>query len=123
MKKHWTHYLPKSLTLHPVVCIVYVWRNEGWTLRETVDMWRESGRTFKPGGIDFLGQPRDRVGEFFVLNARRALEASENYACIYGCCTVIWRNGKNQGGMGPAGCPCDDMDDPRDLARGPLVAK
>lgn len=36
------------------------------------------------------------------------------YRCVNGCCVVLWHpHFGNTGGMGPAGCSCDDMEDPR----------
>ena len=78
-------------------------------------MWKQAERDYVPGATGFLGFPKDVTHIFFSLSAHRQYEEAEKYICIYGCCSVLWLNGKNLGGLGPAGCPCDDMADPRDL--------
>lgn len=103
--------------------IVYVWRKKGWPLREVVAMWIRAGRSPDLGKIDWLhNEGRTQADEFWATSARREYDEATNWYCVYGCCVVIWGSGKrgNMGGHGPAGCPCDDLDEPRNLARGPI---
>lgn len=95
--------------------ILYVRRHYGWPLRECIEMWKQAERDYLPGATGFLGYPQDVTDIFFSMNANRQYEEAEKYTCVYGCCSVLWLNGQNLGGFGPAGCPCDDMADPRDL--------
>jgi len=77
--------------------------------------------TAKPGKDRLFGGVQDKTGNFFEKLAHRSHEEATLYACVYGTCTVIWHPTRgNMGGGGRPGCPCDDMEDPRDLNRGPL---
>lgn len=77
--------------------------------------------TSKGGEDSILGGEKTRGVDFYSKCAHRSHEEAVHYACVYGTCTVIWHPKRgNMGGMGRPGCPCDDMDDPRDLERGPL---
>lgn len=119
--KHISQYLPRWLTLSGPACIHYIWRNDRWPVREIVQMWRDAGESARLGEIGpLLGEPRDQVSEFFALTAHRRYEEAVDWYCVNGCCVVTWGRRGNMGGYGPAGCSCDDQDEPRDLARGPI---
>lgn len=66
-------------------------------------------------GTNFLGRPYPAtVGEaFFRELAGRDMDESVLYRCIEGRCTIWWneRTDRYVGGMGPAGCPCNDVRD------------
>lgn len=88
----------------------FEWR---WILRA----WRES----KAGGESILGGTLDKVDDFMDKVIQRDHESNVNYRCIFGTCTVIWHPKRGYiGGFGAAGCQCDDMEDPRDLQKGPI---
>lgn len=119
MAKHWAQYLPDKLVLAAPFSIYHVWRRQGWPLREVIDMWREAGeKDFE--GPGFLGFKRTHASEFFLLAADREYAEATNWYCVNGCCTVTWGKRGNMGGFGPAGCSCGNLDDPRDIERGPI---
>lgn len=90
-----------------------------WLIRE----WIKS----KPGKQSVIrGNNLSKVDDFFDRLIERDIEENRvQYACVNGCCVVIWHTKKNYstGGFGPTGCSCEDLDDPRDLERGPLNAE
>lgn len=102
--------------------IAYLHRNYRFPVRDLLVMYRQSVAEWVPGSENFLGFAENDVSGLYERCAHRRYEEAERYVCIEGCCTVLWHNGRNIGGAGPAGCPCDLLDDPRDLTRGPLVA-
>lgn len=52
--------------------------------------------------------------DFVMKAAHRKYEECTTYLCVNGCCSVDWHPALgNIGGAGPAGCSCDDLDDPR----------
>lgn len=68
-----------------------------------------------------LGSPVTRAVDFFSKCARRADDESVLYRCVFNACTVQFHPKRGvTGGWGRAGCPCDDLDEPRDLERGPI---
>lgn len=103
--------------------ILYIRRKHGWPLREIVAMWVKAGLDRRIGLIDWLHpEGRTQGDNFFSAAARRMYDEATNWYCVEGCCVVIWSQGKNVGGYGTPGCPCDEMDEPRDLSRGPIPA-
>lgn len=83
----------------------------GFPLRDLKVMWDSSESSDKPG---FLGMETTKAVDFYGKCAERCYDECENYICVYECCTVWWHPKRgNQGGFGPAGCPCDNLKDPR----------
>lgn len=77
-------------------------------------LWRGSReRWSKESRRTFLGTEETRVEAFFYDLAGFNYDRAEKYRCVEGCCLVEWLDGRNQGGFGPAGCPCDALEDPR----------
>lgn len=102
----------------PWTVIFYAKREYGYSLRSLWAVWRVSKAEDRPLFSDSRF-PHTRTVDFFSRVAGRAHDDSEIYQCVNGCCTVIWHPKRgNTGGMGPAGCSCDDLQDPRDLVRG-----
>jgi hypothetical protein len=108
----------KSRTFRKWVSIVYLHRHYGYTYPELREMYRESVAAYKPGRKNFFGFEDKDVTGMYEACADRQYDEADKYVCVEGCCTVLWHNGRNIGGGGPAGCPCDNLRDPRDLARG-----
>ena len=102
----------------PWTVIFYAKREYGYSLRSLAKIWKVS----RAEDSSIFGKfPRTRTLDFFSRVADRAHKDSDIYQCIYGTCTIIWHPKRgNTGGMGPAGCPCDDMSEPRDLITGVL---
>lgn len=93
-------------------CILHGKRHYGFPVRDLISMWAEAKDAVKrPDPI--FGDTMTDAAEFFSRCAHRRDEEADNYRCVYGTCVVIWHQGKNIGGYGRAGCPCDNMDDPR----------
>lgn len=119
----WKHYFTRKWC-----SIYYAHKADGFPYRELVSMWNSSVLEAQVNGYKstggFLGKLLERdypeTSTFFRKVAHLMHERADTYRCVYGCCSVIWFNGHNKGGGGPAGCPCDDMKDPRDLEYGPL---
>lgn len=96
--------------------VVYAKSAYGYSWRDLIRTWRESSDQSRES---FLGMPIDRGVDFFSRLADRQGEECTTYTCVYGCCWIEWHPKKgNLGGGGPAGCPCDGMDDPRDMSTG-----
>lgn len=103
----------------PWTAIFHARKQYGFEWSWLIDAWRSS----EAGGKMFLGFERNRAMDFYSKCAERMYDECTNYACVYGQCTVIWHDKRgNIGGMGVPMCPCEDLDDPRDLERGPLNA-
>lgn len=98
--------------------ILYLVRSRDISLREAVELWHEA-ENHPEKNSSFLGKTPTTTETFFYLNAKREDELSEFYLCVYGTCTVIWFRGRNRGGWGRTGCPCDSLADPR----GELIKK
>lgn len=118
------YYVPINNVIYkafPWSVVIYAHRRYPFGWLWLINAYRKAEDT----GVDtILGFPKDKAVEFFSACAGRAHDESEQYRCVYGTCTVIWHPKMgNRGGMGRPGCPCDDMDDPRDLKRGPIRAK
>ncbi|QWY84031.1 hypothetical protein SEA_A3WALLY_224 [Microbacterium phage A3Wally] len=103
-------YMPWTCIIRERIRTGYEW---SWLIKTYVKA--------KGGWDEEWGYEETKIGSFYYQLAVRADEESTYYACVYGCCTVIWhpKHG-NKGGAGRPGCPCQNMDDPRDLERGPL---
>lgn len=102
----------------PWTCIFYGRRHYGFEWSWLVKTWINA-----EGGKERLAFPgiQTKAENFFQQLAHRASEEEVPYACVYGTCTVLWHPTRgNTGGWGRVNCPCDNMDDPRDLERGPL---
>lgn len=106
----------------PWTMIFYMRKQYGFGLPWLTGQWIKS----KPGEYRVFGGQKTKVNDFVdrVID-RDVRENRVQYACVNGCCTIIWHIKKNidVGGAGPAGCSCENLDDPRDLVRGPLSAK
>lgn len=103
-------YLPWTAIFHGRKHYGYEW---SWLIKNYIEA--------KGGWDEEWGYEETKTGNFYYRLAHRSSEESVQYDCVYGTCTVIWHPKQgNKGGMGRPGCPCDDMDDPRDLERGPL---
>lgn len=74
-------------------------------------MWKRAAA--EPEYDSMLGGTVNVVERFFTHIATWRHEASDEYRCVEGCCVVVWFNGRNTGGWGRPGCPCDEMEDPR----------
>jgi hypothetical protein len=93
--------------------ILYARRTYGYSFADLIGYWNAAK----------VLCPSDPGTEFFAPLAHRSYEESTNWYCVNGCCVVIWDAKRgNQGGYGPAGCSCDNLNDPRDIARGPIEA-
>lgn len=104
----------------PWLSIFYARKHYAYPWHELTSMWLVA-KTMEGSRDTILGDKLTQVGAFFMLLAERQYEESQNYACVYGRCIVIWHPRKgNLGGVGRPGCPCDDMKEPRDLVRGPI---
>lgn len=107
----------------PWTVIFYARKQFGFEWSWLIKQWIES----KPGGDEWLwGKTKKKTDDYFArLIDRDSEENRVRYVCVNGCCVIIWHTKKNynMGGGGPAGCSCEDMDDPRDLERGPLNAE
>lgn len=102
----------------PWTSIIYVRRRYGFEWRWLIKTWRES-----TGGQErhFVGGYTNKTEDFFSRCIDRDSEECVTYSCIYGTCAVIWHPKRgNTGGWGRPGCLCDNMEDPRDLERGPI---
>ena len=114
--------------LSAIGCIWYIWRGDRWPLHEVIGMWRAAKRSPNRDttlATDIFGGEDTTTARFFFAAAARRYDEATEWYCVNGCCVVIWGHGKrgNMGGYGPAGCSCDDLDDPRDIARGQIGAK
>jgi hypothetical protein len=112
----WTYYVPgfrkfgtwRYLTRRDEDRLDRATFNRLWAEAKTLD------RTYSGFFAELHGSTKaTHLDNFFYLLARWETDAADKYRCIYGCCVVEWLNGKNRGGWGPVGCPCDDMADPR----------
>ena len=74
--------------------------------------WKKSNPTAAGKAFPFLAKtPWDG---WYMHLADRAYKQATYYKCVNGTCVVIWHKTRgNMGGSGPAGCSCDEMDDPR----------
>lgn len=113
--RYWNELTWKIPFLQKWGSIRYVSKHYGFPRRQTVEMWARAEREFVPGRDSLLGEEKSVADDFFSAAAHRQHEEAEVYTCVFGCCSVLWYRGKNIGGFGPVGCPCDDMKDPRDL--------
>lgn len=86
---------------------------KGFGFHETVRRWSESEREWQGDRGGPFGKSGSQTEYFYTLAAQLGLERAEYYACVEGCCTVIWSNGHIDGGNGPAGCLCQLLKDPR----------
>ena len=95
----------------PSSAVLDMWFEERHPLKDLIQLWRDSEASEEK---DFLGYPISKATDFYTKCAERQYDECVSYVCAYGCCTVWWhpRQG-NIGGMGPAGCPCDNLKDPR----------
>lgn len=101
----------------PWTSIFYARRHYGFEWSWLIKTWFAA----KGGKDRVFGGVQSKTENFFQQLAHRSSEEEVPYACVYGTCTVLWHPKRgNTGGIGRPGCPCDDMDDPRDLERGPL---
>lgn len=91
----------------------YARRQYGYPWLYLVRTWRAARPT---GRKSVLGRELGRLDEFFAALIERSHVEARLYTCVNGSCSVIWhpRRG-NLGGGGPAGCSCDELEDPRDL--------
>lgn len=104
----------------PWTSIFYARKHYGFEWLWLIRAWRDA----EAGTDSVLGGEKDKAEDFFYRCAHRSNEEVIEYQCVNGCCVVLWHPKRgNTGGYGPAGCSCDDLDDPRDLERGPLNAK
>jgi hypothetical protein len=106
--------------VQPFISVIYLHRTYGYSYRELVQMTVQAKREFDPNKRDEFFEASNANEQLFMISARKQMDESDQYACVNGCCTIIWSRGKYAGGMGRTGCPCDEMDDPRDLLRGKL---
>lgn len=116
----------KNAELSAWSCIWYIWRGDRWPLREVIEMWVAAKRSPKRDrtlAMDLFGGEDTTTARFFSAAAARRYDEATDWWCVNGCCVVIWGKRGNMGGYGPAGCPCDELPDPRDLARGPIHAE
>jgi len=105
--------------LRLVTSVIYLRRKYGIPARDLLKAWLAArGAEAKD---DFWGFPRGPIEAMFLYAADRMYDECVTYRCVNGCCSVLWhpRRG-NVGGAGPVGCGCDDLDEPRDLAFGPV---
>lgn len=108
----------------PWTCIIYAWRNRYGSLWALTKLYIQTKPRTEPDWLEQqLGLEPDKSKQATFLHNVVKMKNEENvrYRCVYGTCVVFWhpRRG-NQGGGGAPGCPCQEMDDPRDLKRGPL---
>lgn len=100
-------------------CLLHARREYGYSWRELVSAWRRAKARPDESVLGLF--PRSKAVEFYSALARRSHDEAVTYRCIEGCCSVWWHPFRgNLGGAGPAGCPCDERDDPRDLSLGPI---
>lgn len=101
----------------PWTSIFHARKHYGYEWKWLFKAWRNS-----TGGQDkVFGGTKTRTEDFYSQCAHRSYEECVLYACVFGTCTVLWHPTRgNVGGAGRPGCPCDDMDEPRDLERGPI---
>src|SRR5690606_28850229 len=58
------------------------------------------------------------IETFFATVARRMCDECGTSVSGEGCCSVRWHPDRgNGGGAGPADCPCQELDDPRDVTK------
>lgn len=86
-------------------------REYGHTTRSLLHTWHTTRHRTHP--TTWTHPAWAHVIEFYAQLEDDRLTTADYYACAEGSCTVIWHNGRNIGGMGPAGCPCEHLDDPR----------
>lgn len=97
----------------------YVARVYGFSFVECRELWNEAEQTFRDRTqtnelVRDLGFKNRVSDQFFFLAASKMNDESEQYYCVNGCCIVLWHPKRgNHGGFGPAGCSCDELDDPR----------
>ncbi len=98
----------------------YVRRSYGWSFPVVRELWAKAEREYSPtshraaGLLRELGFKQTVSDQFFQLAAGKMNDESDAYYCINGCCVVLWHPVRgNHGGWGPAGCSCDNLDDPR----------
>lgn len=107
----------------PWSSVVWARREFGFEWRWLIKAWIDS----EAGGYSILRQrPKNKQEVFMDKLIERDYELNRTeYMCVNGCCVVVWHEKKqrNTGGYGPAGCSCQELDDPRDLRKGPINAE
>lgn len=94
--------------------IVYARREFRYPWGYLIRTWMQVRATGRKG---VFGQELTRMDEFFAVIIDREHAEARIYTCVYGACSVIWHPLRgNLGGGGRPGCPCEALDDPRDLA-------
>lgn len=93
----------------------------GFSYPDLWALWSKAKREFTPGRKEFITKKEKTVtNDFFQLVAARSYREAEEYICVNGCCIILWRNGSETASYGPAGCTCQNLQDPRDLRKGAL---
>lgn len=91
-----------------VGCVVYARKKTGFSYRVLTGLWGQAMKSRRKGS-----SRNEDAAEFFYLLAGAKRRASDTYRCLYNQCVIIWFNGRNTGGAGVPGCPCDNMADGR----------
>lgn len=84
------------------------------TIPSFADYLIEQYPFWTPESVQAMADEASDVMSLATAAAHRKYGECERYLCVEGCCVVEWHpHLGNTGGMGPAGCPCDRLDDPR----------
>ena len=87
--------------------------DEGIDKQEFEMLWAQAKASFVPGGNDLLGRRRNIIDQFMKELIEYQSEQGEVWICRENNCRIEVFRDKVKFSIGPAGCPCDDYDDPR----------